>query len=71
MIFFTMDYSFIKFKQMLHRVWRTGQEDKTLIQVLIFKNSIEEKIYKAVRNKKNMHDLFMSIKEYFQMLNLQ
>lgn len=62
MIFFTMDYSFIKFKQMLHRVWRTGQEDSTLIEVLIFKSSIEEKIYAAVKNKKNMHDLFMSVK---------
>ena len=62
MIFFTMDYSFIKFKQMLHRVWRTGQEDSTLIEVLIFKDSIEEKIYSAVRSKKNMHDLFMSVK---------
>lgn len=61
-IFFTMDYSFIKFKQMLHRVWRMGQENETLVQVLVFKNSIEEKIYDAVMGKKNMHDLFMSVK---------
>ena len=62
LIFFTMDYSFIKFKQMLHRVWRTGQEKDTLIQVLIFKGSVEEQIYNAVIKKKNMHDLFMSVK---------
>lgn len=61
-IFFTMDYSFIKFKQMLHRVWRMGQENETLVQVLVFKNSVEEKIYNAVMGKKNMHDLFMSVK---------
>lgn len=63
LIFFTMDYSFIKFKQMLHRVWRTNQESETVIQILVFKNSIEEQIYKAVMEKKNMHDLFMSAKE--------
>ena len=57
-----MDYSFIKFKQMLHRVWRMGQENETLVQVLVFKNSVEEKIYNAVMGKKNMHDLFMSVK---------
>ena len=63
MIFFTMDYSFIKFKQMLHRIWRTGQEEETTIDVLVFKGSIEEQIYAAVMGKKNMHDLFMSAKE--------
>lgn len=62
MIFFTMDYSFIKFKQMLHRIWRQGQENETIIEVLVFKNSIEEQIYAAVMGKKNCHDLFMSIK---------
>ena len=62
MIFFTMDYSFIKFKQMLHRIWRLGQEDQTIVDVLILKDTVEEKIYSAVIGKKNMHDLFMSVK---------
>lgn len=60
MIFFTMDYSFIKFKQMLHRIWRLGQEEQTVIDVLILENTIEEKIYNAVIEKKTMHELFMS-----------
>ena len=60
--FFTYDYSFIKFDQMLHRVWRMGQEKQVQIDVLINENTIEEKIWKSVQLKQKFADLFMSIK---------
>ena len=61
-IFYTLDYSYIKFIQMLHRIWRRGQESECLIQILIFNGSIETKIWHTVMAKKKLADLFMSIK---------
>ena len=61
-IFYTLDYSFIKYNQMLHRVWRMGQTEQVNIDVLIFKDTIETKIWHTVRNKEKLADLFMSIK---------
>lgn len=62
MYFYTMDYSFIKFKQMLHRVWRQGQEKQTDIKILLFNNTIETTIWNAVNTKKKLADLFMMAK---------
>lgn len=62
LIFYTMDYSFIKFDQMLHRVWRKGQEQEVNIDILIYKNSIESKIWKIVHNKQTFSDLFYAMK---------
>lgn len=61
-IFYTLDYSYIKYNQMLHRVWRMGQKENVAIDVLIFKDTIETKIWNAVKNKEKLADLFMSIK---------
>lgn len=61
-IFYTLDYSYIKYNQMLHRVWRMGQENDVQIDVLIFKDTVESKIWNAVRNKEKFAELFMSIK---------
>lgn len=63
MIFYTLDYSYIKYNQMLHRIWRMGQTDDVQIDVLIHKGSIEENIWHAVQNKEKLAQLFMSIKE--------
>ena len=60
--FYTFDYSFINYKQMLHRVWRMGQENDVTIDVLYYDNSVESKIWNAVKDKKTLADLFMSIK---------
>lgn len=62
MIFYTLDYSYIKYNQMLHRIWRMGQSEDVRIDVLIFKDTIETKIWNTVRNKEKLADLFMSIK---------
>ena len=61
-IFYTLDYSFIKYNQMLHRVWRMGQKQDVTIDVLIFDDSVETQIWKAVKNKETLSELFMSIK---------
>ena len=61
-IFYTLDYSYIKYVQMLHRVYRRGQENEISIKVLCFNNSIETKIWSTVSNKQKLADLFMSVK---------
>lgn len=61
-IFYTLDYSYIKYNQMLHRVWRMGQEENVEIVILIFKDTVESNIWKAVKNKETFAQLFMSIK---------
>lgn len=61
-IFYTFDYSYIKYNQMLHRVWRMGQTEQVEIVVLYFKDTIENKIWKSVQNKESLAELFMSIK---------
>lgn len=62
MIFYTMDYSYIKYNQMIHRIWRMGQEKDVKITVLIFEDTVETKIWNAVKNKERLADLFMSLK---------
>lgn len=64
-IFYTLDYSYIKYNQMLHRVWRIGQTKKVNIDVLLFENTVETKIWCTVQNKEKLADLFMSIKGGF------
>ena len=62
-IFYTLDYSFIKYKQMIHRCWRIGQKRDTNIIVLMHKGTIEKQIWHAVENKQKMHDLYMDIRK--------
>lgn len=61
-IFYTLDYSYIKYNQMIHRVWRMGQTESVKIDVLIFDGTIENKIWSAICNKQKFADLFMLIK---------
>lgn len=62
LIFYTMDYSFINFDQMLHRVYRMGQKEQVNITVLINDGSIENKIWNAVDRKQTLSQLFYAIK---------
>lgn len=62
MIFYTLDYSYIKYNQMLHRIWRMGQTDDVRVDVLIHKDTVETKIWNSVQNKEKFADLFMRIK---------
>lgn len=61
-IFYTMDYSYIKYNQMLHRVWRMGQSNAVQINILTFGGTIETKIWNAVKTKQKFADLFMSLR---------
>ena len=61
-IFYTLDYSYIKYNQMLHRVWRMGQSKDVEIIILILNGTVENKIWNAVQNKEKFADLFMAIK---------
>lgn len=61
-IFYTLDYSYIKYNQMIHRVWRMGQEKNVQIIILLFEDTVESNIWKAVRNKERLAQLFMGIK---------
>ena len=61
-IFYTLDYSYIKYNQMIHRCWRMGQENDVSITILTFDKTIETKIWNTVRNKEKLADLFMSLK---------
>lgn len=60
--FYTLDYSYIKYNQMIHRAWRMGQTEPVQIDILTFKDTIETKIWSAVSHKERLADLFMSIK---------
>ena len=61
-IFYTLDYSYIKYNQMIHRVWRLGQTENVKIDVLLYDKTVETKIWSAVQHKEALADLFMSIK---------
>ena len=62
LIFYTMDYSFINYDQMLHRVYRMGQKEQVNITILINDGSIENKIWNAVNQKQTLSQLFYAIK---------
>ena len=62
MIYYTFDYSYIKYNQMLHRIYRMGQTEPVNIKVLAFDKTIELSIWKAVQNKEKLSDMFMSFK---------
>ena len=61
-MFYTMDYSFINYDQMLHRVYRMGQKEQVNITILINDGSIENKIWNAVNQKQTLSQLFYAIK---------
>ena len=65
-IYYTADFSFINYKQFIHRTWRRGQTEPCKVTFLINdpgdKHKVELKIWESLRAKQNIHDLLMSIK---------
>ena len=65
-IYYTSDFSFIAYKQFIHRCWRRGQSLPCSITFLVNdpgdKHHVELKIWKSLRTKQNIHDTLMSIK---------
>lgn len=65
-LLYTHDYSFLSFKQMIHRLWRMGRTKPVKVLVLQHKNTVEKQIWNAVKNKQNAHELVMSIKKEYE-----
>lgn len=65
-IYYTGDFSFISYKQLIHRCWRRGQTKPCKVTFLVNetgdKYKVEEKIWNALRKKQSIHDALMSIK---------
>ena len=66
-IYYTSDFSFISYKQFIHRCWRRGQTKPCSVTFLVNetgdKYKVEEKIWNSLRRKQSIHDMLMSIKE--------
>lgn len=66
-IYYTSDFSFISYKQMIHRCWRRGQDKPCNVTFLINdpgdKYKVEWKIWNSLRTKQSIHDTLMSIKQ--------
>ena len=66
-IYYTSDFSFIAYKQFIHRCWRRGQLKPCKVTFLVNqpkndKHKVEYKIWEALRRKSSIHDTLMSIK---------
>jgi hypothetical protein len=65
-VYYSIDHSFIYYKQFIHRTWRRGQDKPCKLSVLVNttgdKYIVEGKIWKALVGKQNIHDALMSIK---------
>ena len=66
-IYYTCDFSFINYKQFIHRCWRRGQTKPCKIKFLINEvendtHHIEYKIWQSLQNKQSIHDTIMNIK---------
>ena len=66
-IYYTSDFSFISYKQFIHRCWRRGQDKPCKVTFLVNetgdKYKVEEKIWNSLRRKQSIHDTLMSIKQ--------
>lgn len=65
-IYYSSDFSFISYKQLIHRCWRRGQTNPCNVTFLINdpgdKHKVEEKIWKSLRTKQSIHDTLMAIR---------
>ncbi len=66
-IYYTIDFSFISYKQFIHRVWRRNQTKPVDVTILINdtgdKHQVENNVWNAVSKKQTIHDTLMAIKQ--------
>jgi hypothetical protein len=66
-IYYTSDFSFISYKQFIHRTWRRGQTELCRVKFLINdpgdKHKVEFHIWESLRRKQGIHDTLMAIKQ--------
>ena len=63
-IFYTYDYSFLNYEQMIGRVKRIGQKQHILIDVLVNANTIETAVWKAIKNKQSLDEFIKGALAY-------
>lgn len=65
-IYYTADFSFISYKQFIHRTWRRGQTEPCRVTFLVNdpedKHQVELRIWESLQAKENIHDMLMRIK---------
>ena len=65
-IYYTADFSFIAYKQFIHRTWRRGQTKPCQVTFLCNdpgdSHKVEYKIWNSLRTKQDIHTTLMSIK---------
>lgn len=66
-VYYTADFSFISYKQFIHRTWRRGQELPCKVTFLVNdpgdKHKVELRIWESLQNKQTIHDTLMAIKQ--------
>jgi len=66
-LYYTADFSFISYKQFIHRAWRRNQTNPCRVEFLINdpgdKHKVEFHIWDSLRRKQNIHDTLMAIKQ--------
>lgn len=60
-IWYSLSYSYEEYEQACDRCHRIGQKDKVLYYHLIAKDSIDEVIYKAIKNKQNSSEACLNM----------
>lgn len=66
-LYYTADFSFISYKQFIHRTWRRNQTEPCRVKFLINdpgdKYKVEHNIWLSLRKKQTIHDTLMAIKQ--------
>ena len=66
-LYYTADFSFISYKQFIHRAWRRNQTEPCQVEFLVNdpgdKYQVEFHIWESMRRKQSIHDTLMAIKQ--------
>ena len=60
-VFYTYDYSYLKFEQMVGRIKRIGQENKMVVDILINDKTIENKVWHAIKYKQSTDEFLKGV----------
>lgn len=61
MIYYSYDYSYQNFEQMCGRIYRNGQRNNVVYYIMVAKNTIEENIWNAIKNKKSRAEFLKEV----------
>lgn len=60
-VFYTYDYSYLKFEQMVGRIKRIGQQNKMIVDILINNKTIENKVWYAIKYKQSTDEFLKGV----------